>query len=188
VPEATGLYVETAPLGQGRTGKVTYARVALQSGESLSAAWDRVLPWLARVPPPSGRWAYEPVFEPTGDSDEEGQPRFSGPVALRTLVLTGDPAITTADVESADVGLEDGVGGRPYLLVALTPEGGDRFGHITEEWVGRRLAILVNGVVKSAPVVREPIRGGRVTVTPGVGSIEQQLAEMRALADSLSAR
>jgi hypothetical protein len=189
VPETAALYRETVPLGEGRTGQITYARVVLQSGETLSAAWDRILPWLSGFPPPSGRrWTYEPVFEPSDEPDDEGEPQFHGPVALRTLVLAGDPVITTADVERANVELDDGVQGRPHLLVRLTPEAGERFHRMTEEWLGRRLAIVVNGHVDSAPVIRTPISGGLLSVNAGVGSREQQLAEMRALADSLRPR
>jgi preprotein translocase subunit SecD len=42
--------------------------------------------------------------------------------------------------------------------------------------------MLVGGVVKSAPVIESPIRGGRALITPGAGSPEHQAHEVAAIA------
>jgi preprotein translocase subunit SecD len=55
----------------------------------------------------------------------------------------------------------------------------------TRDWVQRRLAILVDGRVDSAPVVKSEIGGGRLTITMGAGEPEKQLADARRLAASL---
>lgn len=51
--------------------------------------------------------------------------------------------------------------GKPVIEFNLTPNGQDQFAEMTRENIGHRLAIVVNGTVLTAPVVREPILGGR---------------------------
>jgi preprotein translocase subunit SecD len=47
----------------------------------------------------------------------------------------------------------------------LDARGTKTFGQITSANVGRNLAIVLDGVVESAPVIREPITGGRGQIT-----------------------
>ena len=43
--------------------------------------------------------------------------------------------------------------------------GSELFGKLTSENVGKRFAILLDGVIQSAPVIREPIFGGTASIT-----------------------
>jgi preprotein translocase subunit SecD len=56
----------------------------------------------------------------------------------------------------------------------LDARGGKQFGQITTSNVGRNLAIILDGVVESAPVIREPITGGRGQITGRFGFAEAQ--------------
>ena len=56
---------------------------------------------------------------------------------------------------------------------------------MTTEWLERRMAIVIDDHVDSAPVIRSPIRGGRLTITMGAGEPDKQLADARLLAASL---
>jgi preprotein translocase subunit SecD len=130
-------------------------------------------------------WAWEAVSEPVPAAEDENAPGTLRVVALRTFVLAGDPVVTTADVEAADIGLEKDTQA-PYVIVTLSNAAGERFFHVTEEWLGRRLGIVVNGRLESVPAVRSPIRGGRVSITMGTGaSPDEQLAAAKRLAASL---
>jgi preprotein translocase subunit SecD len=51
------------------------------------------------------------------------------------------------------------------VSVSLSDAGGQRFGETTKKNVGRQLAIILDGTLHSAPVIREPILGGRVAIT-----------------------
>jgi len=53
----------------------------------------------------------------------------------------------------------------PEISIEFTKEGGDLFARITEENVGKPLAIYLDGVPISVPNVREPITGGRAQIT-----------------------
>jgi len=55
----------------------------------------------------------------------------------------------------------------PYVEVTLNSSGARIFERITSENVGRRLAIILDGNVQSAPVIRERIGGGRAQITGG---------------------
>jgi preprotein translocase subunit SecD len=78
-------------------------------------------------------------------------------VERRTL-MTGD-VLTDARVSpgSATEGMA--------VEFMLDARGTKQFGQVTTANVGRNLAIVLDGVVESAPVIREPITGGRGQIT-----------------------
>lgn len=75
----------------------------------------------------------------------------------RTL-LTGD-AITRAEVKI------DQLDNLPYVFITFDKIGTKIFSQITEENVKKRLAILLDGNVYSAPVIQEKITGGEARIT-----------------------
>lgn len=50
--------------------------------------------------------------------------------------------------------------GRPEIAFTLDSTAADTFGRITTENVGRQLAIILDGELQTAPVIRSPITGG----------------------------
>ena len=76
----------------------------------------------------------------------------------RKTLMTGD-VLTDAHVSpgSATEGMA--------VEFVLDARGGKQFGALTSANVGRNLAIVLDGVVESAPVIREPITGGRGQIT-----------------------
>jgi len=76
-------------------------------------------------------------------------------VKERTL-LTGD-AIKDARVAFDQFN-------RPYISLTFTSWGAKEFERITAENVGKRLAIILDNTVYSAPVIREKISGGRAVI------------------------
>jgi preprotein translocase subunit SecD len=53
----------------------------------------------------------------------------------------------------------------PYVLMVFDSRGSRLFARITEANVKRRLAIVLDGTVYSAPVIQEKIEGGRAQIT-----------------------
>lgn len=81
------------------------------------------------------------------------------PILLDTKVLmTGDM------VKNAQVRI-GGTFNEPYVSLDFTSRGGKLFATITEKNVGRQMAIVLDGVVKSAPVIRERILGGSAQIS-----------------------
>ena len=49
--------------------------------------------------------------------------------------------------------------GRPVVIIEFNSEGRDKFGKLTEQNIGQRLAVILDGEVYSAPVIRTAIYG-----------------------------
>jgi len=86
-------------------------------------------------------------------------------------LLERTPAITGGDLKTAQV--SEGSFGDPVVLVTLTEPAGVRFGHATAANVGRQLAILLDGRVLTAPVVRTEI-GSEAIIEGGFSQQEAQ--------------
>jgi len=92
-------------------------------------------------------------YELTKDEDEN-------PLLLeKTAVLTGD-ALTAAFMSFDQSHFNE-----PYVSIQFNADGAKKFAKITQENVGRRLAIVLDGKVKSAPQIREAIPSGQAQIT-----------------------
>ncbi|WP_136795182.1 MULTISPECIES: protein translocase subunit SecD [Desulfosediminicola] len=91
--------------------------------------------------------------------DPNTKQEVSVPILLENQVLmTGDM------VKDAQVRI-GGTFNEPYVSLDLTSRGGKLFGHITEQNVNKRMAIVLDNVVRSAPVIREKILGGSAQIS-----------------------
>ncbi|GAH16162.1 unnamed protein product, partial [marine sediment metagenome] len=54
--------------------------------------------------------------------------------------------------------------GQPYVALDFNAEGADKFSEITGKHIGERLAIILDNVVKSAPVIKARITGGKAVI------------------------
>lgn len=89
--------------------------------------------------------------------------------------MTGE---TISDVRSA----QDPQTNRPFVSVTFDSEGKDLFCQVTTRYDGELLAIVLDDVVKSAPVIQEPICGGRARINMGsTGSYEAMYIEVQNL-------
>jgi preprotein translocase subunit SecD len=107
------------------------------------------------------------------DKGEEGQIRSRPVVVMDRVVLTGD------DVNDAHTAMNQY--NEPYVALEFKPRGGNIFCEITQENVGRRFAIVLDNKVRSAPVIREAICGGRASIEMGVQDYQQALGESSVL-------
>jgi preprotein translocase subunit SecD len=80
----------------------------------------------------------------------------------RTYFVETAGGIDNADVAEASAGR--GFDERPEAQVVLTAQGGKTFGAMTMQGVGRKIAIVIDGEIQTAPVVASPITGGRVHI------------------------
>jgi len=98
---------------------------------------------------------------PAGDEILYGPPQAGGP----TPYLVESPVLMTGDVVTDARVREGGRIEGPYVEVRLNRRGTDIFAALTSQNVGRNLAIVLDGTVYSAPVIKEPIPGGDVQIT-----------------------
>ncbi len=83
---------------------------------------------------------------------------------ITPLLLENKVLMTGEMVKDAQVRI-GGSFNEPYVSLDLTGRGGKLFGQITEKNVGRRLAIVLDENVRSAPVIRERILGGSAQIS-----------------------
>ncbi|HQJ15114.1 MAG TPA: protein translocase subunit SecD [Candidatus Omnitrophota bacterium] len=82
------------------------------------------------------------------------------PVLLeKAAALTGD-SLTDAQVTFSQSGF-----GEPVVSIRFNAEGAKKFAEITAANVGRRLAIVLDGKVQSAPNIKEAIPSGEAVIT-----------------------
>ena len=93
------------------------------------------------------------------------------------------PGLASADlVQDASVTLDDQ--GRPAIGLFFSPAGGQAFHDLTSRNVGRRLAIVLDDVIHSAPTIRAPI-GRRAVIDGGaLGWTREQVRAHVALLES----
>ena len=90
------------------------------------------------------------------------------------FVVLSRPWLTGEDLRSASVTWDQMY--QPQVAVNFKPEGARKFAQLTEEYAGRTpprlLAIVLDGVVRSAPRLNVPIRDGRCVVEGGFSQQE----------------
>ncbi|MDX9840888.1 MAG: protein translocase subunit SecD, partial [Desulfobulbus sp.] len=99
----------------------------------------------------------EVFFEKVVDPQTKRESRV--PLLLETPVLMTGEMVKNAQVRIG------GTFNEPYVSLDLTGHGGRVFANLTEKSVGRRLAIVLDENVRSAPVIREKILGGSAQIS-----------------------
>lgn len=100
---------------------------------------------------------------------------------VRSWLLRGAPILRENDVESAKA-TSDPQTSTPIVSITLGAGGAQRFEDATRANVKKRLAIVVDGQVMSAPVVQSAIGGGRLQITLGA---DKSIGDARDLAKRL---
>jgi len=137
---AEGIYKGTEIGAKGKT--VSYLWVYEKDYEKLAN-------FIKNLNPPPGRI----IFVGKG---EKGN-------IWRTYLLESISEITGEFLRNAVVRMNT-ITNEPYVLISFNSEGAKRFEKITGENVGKRLAIILDEKVFSAPVIREKISGGVATI------------------------
>jgi SecD/SecF fusion protein len=91
------------------------------------------------------------------------------------ILVSAKAKVTGRDIEHAYKGLDSqSLRGGYSIHINFSPSGRDKFGDLTEASVGKRLAIILDGALQSAPNVNEPILGGQCQIT---GSFSESEAD-----------
>ena len=100
---------------------------------------------------------------------------------LETYVVETATSLTGEELQEAIVRI-DQQQNRPYVGLEFKPQGAKIFEEITGANIGKRLAIVLDGNVYSAPVVQGRIAGGSAQITLGAGDYNAVMSEARDLA------
>jgi preprotein translocase subunit SecD len=100
----------------------------------------------------------EILYQRRVDKETKAERKVPYLVQKRTL-LTG------AELSRAEVQSDPNSPGNWQVSIEFTPNGARIFGELTENNVGRHLAIVLDGTLYSAPRINERIPGGRAVIT-----------------------
>lgn len=101
-------------------------------------------------------------------------------------LLKTDEIVTGNRLTNAQVGM--GEYGAPVVHFSFDAAGTKEFGDLTRKHSREQMAIVLDKTVKSAPVINEPITGGRGQITLGRGTEPQQtLKEAKLISTALRA-
>jgi SecD/SecF fusion protein len=95
---------------------------------------------------------------------EEGQKAQEERLLVKKKADLGGERVTQSNAEYGNEGWS--------VRLAFDSEGGKMFGDITQKFKGFRFAIVLDGVIQSAPVIRDAIYGGSATITGNFGEKE----------------
>lgn len=103
------------------------------------------------------------VVQPGYEILRRKQRNRDGKEVTEIVEVKKKPEMTGSGIKSAMVAR--GTLGEPEIHFTLDDAGAKRFGEITKENVGRRLAIILDGELYSAPVIQSPIETGSGQIT-----------------------
>ncbi len=102
----------------------------------------------------------------------------------RTYYLISEAEVSGEHIGDARVAYEQQgpEAGMPYVALTFNEQGREAFGRVTKQNVGKRMAIVLDNEVNSAPVIQEAILGGHARITMGsFGDANKLLEESRDL-------
>lgn len=177
LPQGVSFFGEEAPVGPGKTNRVTVARMARGQNETMKQARDRFREWINTLNPPAD---HEIGLGLLTEADESGVVQEVG---WRTYYLYSRAEITGDQIRDAQAQPDQdqrGSGGW-HVALAFTESGASRFEQITGDNIQKRFAIILDDNVESAPRILSKIGGGRATITMGGSDPQKQLEESRKL-------
>ena len=104
------------------------------------------------------------IVELPGIKDPDKAIQVNGKTAMLEFKdEEGNTALTGTDLQNAKE--ETDQQGQNLVALEFSSEGGQKFADLTTKNVGRKIAILLDGEVLTAPNVKEPITGGKAVIT-----------------------
>jgi preprotein translocase subunit SecD len=149
--------------------KAAAAGITYKKGDRFSDYLKKMNEFLAKDLPEG----HELAFEKSGNLEE----------ALNIpYVIEATPRITGEDLADARVQI-DPEKNQPYVSMEFKSSGAKRFEETTGANIGRRMAVVLDGNVYSAPNIQAKIAGGNAQITLGSGAnFNKVMSEARDLA------
>jgi hypothetical protein len=101
-------------------------------------------------------------FRVSDAQEAPGGKKMDVSLSDESIYVAPEVALSNENIASARVMMESD---EPQIGVELTPGGAKKFSALTEGNIGKRLAILVDGNVISAPIIMAHITGNRTMIT-----------------------
>lgn len=144
---------------------VTEARTNLQLPETYTEETiTKLNAHLKDKIPEDSEILFEVQYDPITKKSVGGVPYL----LKKKAEVTGDM------LKNAQVNIQDN---EPYVSLSFNPLGTRLFGELTKANIGKRLAIVLDGNVSKAPVIKSEIPNGEAQITLGFGDYQQVLKE-----------
>jgi preprotein translocase subunit SecD len=176
--EGIAIFTERAPTGVATNGgpnfvTTHFARIALRhearASESLDDCRARFERWASTLSVPAD---HEIVLEPVAELDPDTH--RTSKEGFRTLYVFRQAELTNDSIADAEAHTDPDSPTGVAVSVTMTTSGAARFERLTAANVKRRFAILLDGVVESAPVIQAKIGGGHALISMGASEDEEQ--------------
>jgi protein-export membrane protein SecD len=118
--------------------------------------------------------------------EREQHPELNGGTNRIPYLLKSKTEVTGEELVDAFV-QPDPETRRPDVSFSMNPRGATLFARVTKENIRKRLAIVLDGVVQSAPVIQSEIPGGHGRITMGASDGDQLMKQAKDLAIVLRA-
>ena len=151
--------------------KVKKAGIVFNKGERFSDYVNKVNEALAADLPKGFQIAFS----------KESNKNTNEITNMEAYLVESGTALTGEELQEAFVRM-DQEQNRPYVALEFKANGAKIFEEITAANIGKRLAIVLDGNVYSAPVVQGRIAGGSAQITLGTGDYNTVMSEARDLA------
>ena len=142
-----------------RTGiSISYEQTSKNTNQAYlwSRNYDKLSSFVKEITVPEGRKIF------IGQSGTDGR-RRGGTSVWRTYLLHGETLLSGDLLRDARVRIDTRYN-TPFISLRFSSEGARIFEDVTSANVGKRLAIILDDKVYSAPVIRERITGGNAVI------------------------
>lgn len=156
---------------QGWLEKATQAGIVYKEGNRWSEYLATLNDFLKKDLPANRTLAFERKISKTTNKAESALP----------YLVEANPRMTGDLLQDARVQI-DQQKNEPYVSLEFKTQGAKIFEEVTGENIGKRMAIMLDGNVYSAPNIQTKIAGGRAQITLGGGNFNNTMKEARDLA------
>jgi preprotein translocase subunit SecD len=170
------------------------AGIKFQAGEQFSTYLYKLNEFLSKDLPQG----YEITFQRTrrgqvnmggdgssGDEANKAKVNVGGeddaPEERMPYLVEMVPSLSGEDLEDANVQINQEKN-EPYVSMNFNNMGAKKFENVTASNVGKRLAVILDGNVYTAPVIQQRIGGGNAQITLGYGDFNQLLNQAKDIA------
>jgi protein-export membrane protein SecD len=155
----------------GMIEKATKAGITFKKGDRFSVYLQKMNEFLKAEIPEGHELAFE-----------KKENKATGEEINLPYIVEVSPKISGDDLSDARVQINPQEN-TPYVSMDFKPAGAKKFEEATGANIGRRMAVILDGNVYSAPVIQGKIGGGHAQITLGAGGNPQKLmSEARDLA------
>ncbi len=151
--------------------KAEDAQIIYKKGEKFSAYVEKLNEFLKQDLPQGYELVFQKILSKVNNEIETKIPYLVEASSL----LSGD------DLQDARVAINQQKN-EPYVSMEFKSRGATLFEEITDKNKGKRMAIVLDGNVYSAPQIREKISGGNAQITLGGGSYYKAMNDSKDIA------